>query len=60
MASDENELMREQMRMLKRRGVSDTDPRVRAIIRILKAQNAPLPKEGIDFPMQLKFKSKEK
>jgi hypothetical protein len=57
---DDNVLMREQLIALKRRGVPDTDPRVVAIHRIMKAQQVGMPKEGIDFPPQLKFKPRRK
>jgi hypothetical protein len=56
----ENELMREQLVALKRRGTPDSDPRVKAIKRILSKQNVGMPKEGIDFPSQIKFKSRRK
>jgi hypothetical protein len=52
----DNALLKSEYEVLKRRGVPDTDPRIAAIKRISKKQKAALPKEGIDFPMQIKFK----
>jgi hypothetical protein len=62
MADEEidNALLRSEYEVLKKRGVSDTDPRIAAIKRISKKQKIALPKEGVDFPMQLKFKPPRK
>jgi hypothetical protein len=62
MADEEidNALLKEEYAVLKRRGVPDTDPRIAAIRRISKKQKAPLGREGLDFPMQLKFPVKRR
>lgn len=56
----ENRLLREQYSALKRRGTSDTDPRIKAIMRVLALQRQSGPKEGVDFPPQIKFKARRK
>lgn len=56
----ENRQLREQYGVLKRRGTPDTDPRIKAIMRIIEQQKVGKPKEGIDFPPQIKFKPRRK
>lgn len=56
----ENRMLREQYGMLKRRGTPDTDPRIKAILRTIEKQKLGKPKEGVDFPPQIKFKPRRK
>lgn len=61
MASEEelraidNRLIREQLTTLLRRNVPESDPRIKALYRILAAQGGAGPREGRDFPVKLKF-----
>jgi hypothetical protein len=55
-----NRLLHQELTNLKRRGVPDTDPRVRALRRIMEAQNIGQPKEGIDFPAQITFDTRKR
>jgi hypothetical protein len=55
MVSDENRMLLTELTNLKKRGTPDTDPRVKAIHRMLERQKVGLPREGIDFPAQIKF-----
>jgi hypothetical protein len=56
----ENRTLREHYIALKKRGTPDTDPRVKAIMRIMQRQKQGAPKEGRDFPPQIKFKPRRK
>lgn len=56
----ENKVLREQYAVLKRRGTPDSDPRIKSILRTVARQKMGMPREGIDFPAQIKFKARRK
>lgn len=56
----ENKMLREQYTALKRRGTPDTDPRMKAIMRMVEGQKLGLPREGRDFPANIKFPARRK
>lgn len=56
----QNRVLREQYSVLKKRGTPDSDPRVKAILRVMQLQKMGQPKEGVDFPPQIKFKARRK
>lgn len=56
----ENRMLREQYITLKRRNTPDSDPRMKAIMRMIEAQKVGMPREGRDFPANIKFKARRK